>query len=209
MYQCSICGTCTEDPLSLAGFLAKMACGLLTVPIYRHFRSPASLPAQMACGLLVVPIPRHYNRSTFARRLPCSHGLRLAHGTHPPTLQPIHFRSPAYLLKFDYSRCPPRQFRLRWASTQDRMGGSTIRANIDTAEHHLRPQNSGNTCWGGGGGESCWGRSAKGEGHGGGSGEGEVGGVGSIILALDTSRNQSEHPIHSRGHGASEGIAEV
>ena len=96
----SICGTCTEDPLSLAGFLAKMACGLLTVPIYRHFRSPASLPAQMACGLLVVPIPRHYNRSTFARRLPCSHGLRLLHGTHPPTIQPIHFRSPASLQKW-------------------------------------------------------------------------------------------------------------
>ena len=40
----------------------RMACGLLTVPLYRHYNKPYSLagcPAKMACGSLTVPIYRH------------------------------------------------------------------------------------------------------------------------------------------------------
>ena len=59
----------------------------------------------MACGLLTVPIYGHY-KSVFVRWLTCSHGLRPLHGTHLATLQEIHLRSPAFKWHAACSRYP-------------------------------------------------------------------------------------------------------
>ena len=77
-----------------------MACSLLTVPIYRHYNKYI-FGRRLTCANGMLPAERTHlpiDTALISRRLlPCSQGLRLAHGTNLRTLQ-MRFCSLAYLL---------------------------------------------------------------------------------------------------------------